>query len=317
MTALRAWQLRVCVALGASARAEVETGRNTLSVIPAGVDGEVAFAVGRLSSTKGWVHVFDDQTLPIVLSELSTIADFLDYLRKKEALLDSGRFARAESELDLFGYFLWNGREFPIPDAEQFRLDPGLWPQVETNPQFLAAREENKIGRFWDGLIEYLTSLYMKEELEHGNAMTVVEHEQLVRVMAGETRFARRILSKWILERAERAKNGHVGSLCQSPQDSVLYVLLIGPGDGGKPHAQYRQARAQQLYARCIVAKAVRSERRLIVGIALDAKGARGSSEELHLHGHPGLVRGTDQGRRETTSGARLLRRGQGAGGPY
>lgn len=181
----------------------------------------------------------------------------------------------------MLGYFLWNGREFPIPDAEQFRLDPGLWSQVETNPQFLAAREENKIGRFWDGLIEYLTELYMKEELEHGNAITVAEHEQLVRVMASETRFARRILSKWILERAERAKKGYVGSLCQSPQDSVLYVLLIGPGDGGEPHAKYRQARAEQLYARCIAAKAAHPERRLIVGIALDAKGVRGSSEDF------------------------------------
>lgn len=61
---------RVCVALGASGRAKFEIGRNTLSIIPAAVDGEVAFAVGRLSSIKGWVHVFDDQTLSIVLSEL-------------------------------------------------------------------------------------------------------------------------------------------------------------------------------------------------------------------------------------------------------
>lgn len=50
------------------------------------------FAVGRLSNTHGWVHVFDDTTLPLILAELSTVADFLDYLRKKEALYDEGKY---------------------------------------------------------------------------------------------------------------------------------------------------------------------------------------------------------------------------------
>ena len=72
------------------------------------------------------VHVLDEFTLPIVLSELSTTADFLDYLRKKEALFASGRFAYAESELDLLGYFLWYGREFFEPGTARFRLKPNL-----------------------------------------------------------------------------------------------------------------------------------------------------------------------------------------------
>lgn len=272
---------RVCIALGASKRAETETGRKTLSIAPSTTDGETSFAIGRVSAANGWVHVFDDETLSAVLSELSTTPDFLDYLRKKEALFDGGRFAGAESELDLLAYFLWKGREFPVPDAEQFRLDPNLWPQVVADPQFLAAWEENKIGQFWDGLIEYLNDLYMKEQLEHGNTLSVAEHERVVRVMAGETRFYRRILSKWILERAERAKEGYVGSLCESEQSSVLYVLLIGPGDGGKSHKVYRQERVEQLYARCIAGKAVHPNRRIIVGIALDARGVKGSSEDF------------------------------------
>src|SRR6202022_3065397 len=38
----------------------------------------------------------------------------------------------------------------------------------------------------------------------------------MVRIMAAETRFMRRIISKWILERLELAKKGYVGSLLQS-----------------------------------------------------------------------------------------------------
>jgi len=103
--------------------------------------------------------VFDGTTLPVVLSELSTIADFLDYLRKKEALYTEGRYVKSNSELDLLGYFLWHGREFPTVDAEAYATDPKLWEKVEADAQFLAAREENKVSVFWDGHIEYLTEL--------------------------------------------------------------------------------------------------------------------------------------------------------------
>jgi hypothetical protein len=272
---------RVCIALGSSARALAEKGKRDLTV-SALIEGDAErFTVGRIAGAKGLVHVFDENTLPVVLSELSTTADFLDYLRKKEALFASGRFTFAESELDLLGYFLWNGREFVDHGAARFRLNPKLWEQVEADPQFLAAREENKVGYFWDGLIEYLTKLYMMEQLEHGNDMPIADHERLVRIMAAETRFSRRVLAKWVLERAERGKEGYVGSLLPSMQDGVLYVLLIGPGDGGKDHTEYRTARAEQLYARCIAAKAAQRDRSVIVGIAMDARGVKGSSEDF------------------------------------
>lgn len=272
---------RVCIALGASARAKAETGSRDLTVSAIVEDDNERFTVGKITTAHGFVHVFDENTLPVVLSELSTVADFLAYLRKKEALFESGSFAFAESELDLLGYFLWHDREFPDHGAARFRLDPNLWQQVEADPHFLAAREENKVALFWDHFIEYLTELYMKEEFERGNEMGVAKYESVVRVMAAETRFSRRLLAKWILERAELAKEGYVGSCFLSPQEGVLYVLLVGPGDGGKNHAEYRKARSGQLLARCIAAKAAQRDKRFIIGIALDARGVKGSSEDF------------------------------------
>jgi hypothetical protein len=183
----------------------------------------------------------------------------------------------------LLGYFLWHGREFPAVDSDRYGTDPNLWEKVAADAGFLAGREENKISAFWDRLIEYLTELYMKEELEHGNEHEVTDHERMVRIMAGETRFMRRIISKWVLERAVLAKKGYVGSLLQSEQSNVHYVLLIGPGDGGKDHDTYRKGRMKELTARCIAAKAVHPERQIILGIALDAKDVKGSSEDFLL----------------------------------
>ena len=272
---------RVCVAVGASARTLTESNKRDLTISAIVEDDNERFTIGKITAAPGFVHVFDENTLPVVLSELSTIADFLDYLRKKEFLLESGRFAFGESELDLLGYFLWHDRKFPFQAETRFRLDPNLWRQVEADTHFLAAREENKVAHFWDGMIEYLTELYMKEELERGNEMAVADYERTVRLMAAETRFSRRLLSKWILERAELAKDGYVGSYSPSLQEGVLYVLLVGTGDGGKDNAEYRKARSEQLFTRCIASKAAEPDKRFIIGIALDARGVKGSTEDF------------------------------------
>lgn len=94
---------RICIALGAAEPCKAATGDETLELSPPTLDDEKPFAVGRLSYTRGSVHLFDDTTLPVILAELSTIADFLDYLRKKEALYDEGKYVRSFSELDLLG----------------------------------------------------------------------------------------------------------------------------------------------------------------------------------------------------------------------
>ena len=107
------------------------------------------------------------------------------------------------------------------------------------------------------------------------------DHERLVRVMAGETRFFRRILSANIMERAEKARVSAIASLLESGQPDVNYVLYVGRGDQGGDHNAYRADRALHLNSRCIAAKAVKPDRRYIVGIALDARGVKGSSEDF------------------------------------
>jgi hypothetical protein len=152
---------------------------------------------------------------------------------------------------------------------------------VEASKEFLAGREANKDSQFWDGLIEYINDNYLNETLEFGNQHSMSEHERVLRILASETRFHRRVLSKAILQRAEFAKKQTVGSLLLSDQPDVSYVLYVGKGDEGKDHAAYRADRTKELQMRCHAAKAVNPERRFIVGIAMDALGVKGSSEDF------------------------------------
>jgi len=271
---------RICIALGASERAQAQKGIGSLPISPAILGDAEPFTVGVIDPARRWVHVFDEHSTPVILNELSTISDFVEYLASKETLCASEHFMYAGSELDLLGYYLWHGRHFPIP-APKFRLDPHIWDKVVTNPQFLAGRRENEVSFFWDKLVEYFNTSYVNEILEMGNELPVTHYERAVRIMAGENRFYRRVLAKAILERAERAKGGYIGSLLPSSQPAVGYVLLIGPGNNGEDHSEYRKFRVAQLYCRCQAAKIAAPTIQYIVGLAFDAKEGKGSSEDL------------------------------------
>ncbi|MER8605531.1 hypothetical protein NKH48_17500 [Mesorhizobium sp. M1233] len=105
----------------------------------------------------------------------------------------------------------------------------------------------------------------------------------MARILAGESRFSRRVLSKLILDRAQKAKDAAIASLLPSCQPDINYVLYIGRGAKPDAYGDYRNDRASILRLRCIAAKTVFPDRRFILGIGLDAAGSNGSSEDFIL----------------------------------
>lgn len=271
---------RICVVTGATKRCEAATGQASLAIDVNVIDDAKPFTSGRVKVIDGWLHVFDDASLFLLLSELNTITDFLAYLNAKRDLLDGGMFRRASSEADLLACYLWHDRSFPLRDTP-YELEPNLWQIIEANVRFQAGRRENAVSAFWDGLIEYLTEHYLERTLELGNELEVIDYERLVRIMASESRFRRRILSKAILERADRAREVKISSLLPSDQRDVVYVLLIGRGAQVQDYGEYRADRSRELRLRCYAAKAARLNCRYIIGIGLDARGVGGGSEDF------------------------------------
>lgn len=273
---------RVCVALGASVAAEKKLGRSALRVEPSIKDNKKPLTIGRLSHARDWVHVFDEESLIVVLKQLSTTPDFICYLDARSELLGAGEFVSAEAETDLLARYMWHNRTFPS-EGQLYVIEPDLWEKVRNDAAFQAGRKEDEISFFWDRLIERLTGHFVEESLETGNELTVAEYEIMARILAGETRFSRRVLSKLILDRAYRAKHAAIGSLLPSCQADINYVLYIDRGAEPAVYAEYRTERASILKLRCIAAKAVYPEKRFILGIALDAAGSNGGSEDFVL----------------------------------
>lgn len=271
---------RICVATGAADRCRRETGQPMLGIDLTIADAEAPLRIGTVTEAGGFLHVFDSHGLELVLTELDTVSDFVAYLEAKAALTAGGRFKGPPTEADLLAYYLHHGRTFPAA-AEDFVLEPNLWPQVATQPAFVEGNRLNRVHRTWDRLIEYVTGQFLAEQLEFGNGLTMGDYERLVRIMAGESRFYRRLLSQWIEQRAERVGDGWIGSMLPSEHPDILYVLLIGPGAPRDDYAAYRADRSRQLVLRCYAAKTARPVARFIVGIGLDGAAQRGSSEDL------------------------------------
>lgn len=139
---------------------------------------------------------------------------------------------------------------------------------------------------FWDRLIEYLTNHYLSETLEFGNELNISDWEMLVRLMASETRFYRRILSEQIISRIDSVRAGEqfkIGTMLQSENADIQYVILVASGSTEDEHAPYREDRRKELQLRCFAAKAARPASRYFVGIALDGKKSGGGSEDFAL----------------------------------
>ncbi|MER8607735.1 hypothetical protein NKH48_29220 [Mesorhizobium sp. M1233] len=156
---------RVCVALGASAAAKARLGRPSLRIEPGIKDGTKPLTVGRLSHARGWVHVFDEESLSTVLKQLSTASDFISYLNAKSDLLGIGTFVSAESETDLLARYLWHNRTFPN-ETEPYVIEPDLWRKVSNDVSFRAGRKEDEVSYFWDRLVERLTGFFVEGTLQ-------------------------------------------------------------------------------------------------------------------------------------------------------
>jgi hypothetical protein len=211
---------------------------------------------------KGFVHVFDEISLDIVMNELDTITDFVKYLRDIEAFITKDiKITLNGGEEDLLALYLTNGRIFP-DKFNSLYLDDNLWKGFIEHPEYQAKKEADKGSYIWDRLIEIISADLQAGNLDVGNSLTDVE--LTLRIMARENRFSRRVLGKSFLEFMDFAQHKNVRSrICQSPS-YLPYVFLACK------HEEDRNIRRKELVARCFVARGIYSDQNTVVGIATE-----------------------------------------------
>lgn len=218
------------------------------------------FAIGQIDTQKGFVHVFDDTTLDVVMRTLDTISDFIRYLTRKEEFIQSGKLISAAGEDDLLACYLKyideNGEHTFLPQIENninaISITEGLWENICKQPSILAQIKANEISYSWDKLIEkfiFHVTTGTSYLMSHPNLKS---QEEILRFLAKENRTRRRFLAEAIHDLIARTPNNYraTRTILPSRPGEPYYLFLLFPKisfNKDYSYEMYREARASLL----------------------------------------------------------------------
>ena len=251
------------------------------------------FQIGQIDKNNGYIHVLDDTSLEIIMQTLDTVSDFVQYLSKKEELINSDRLIFAAGEEDLLAHYLKNTDShdehtfFPnTTDAYRaIAIDEGIWCEFEKHPQRLAQIKANKISYLWDSLVEKFiyhlttgTSAYMSHP-------DIKYQEKLFRILARENRLRRRLLAEAFIGFIEKTPAGFRGTRIVAPSlpGEPYYLFLLLPRQQGVSDEKYRRTRRALLENYLVILKLHFPDAVHIIGLATETNFSASQSEDFFL----------------------------------
>lgn len=257
---------------------------------------EQPFHIGWPIGRGEFVHVLDDYTLPLLLTELDTVADLTDYLTKKEQLLrTTGCDFLVPGEEELLTMYLstvHEGRTHHFPAFEEGALvvlREGTWNEFRRSKAYAARADANALSYLWDNLIEYQASHIIHgstEELFVGNGPPRPNSdERILRAMASESRLTRRSLGATLRQgRALSLNQKRWVRTIAMPDRRRLYCFVFLPYfPEQQSHSEYRNYRQYLLHLYCEGALLRFGDAREIIGIAPDPYGSGIASVDFML----------------------------------
>ena len=203
------------------------------------------------------IHVFTRVFTQIVLNELDTISDFVDYLKAKELFLKTEKsIIIIGGEEEFLAHYLLNNRSFNnFNNSEFIIIKEGSWKNLQNDLVYKAKKQSDKISYSWDDIIN---------RAHEGSE----KYEIVARELARSSRFQRRYLSKVFYETHTIAHNAKSGNLYRRimPTDGITYCFLFH--DDPEPR-DYRKA---MLFVICWIARGMFKENKKILGIATEIK---------------------------------------------
>lgn len=288
---------RIVVAHGASRVCQGRMGGSGSFMLDTHVVGEEhltsPFVIGHIDATVGYVHVFDDTSLSVVMTYLDTISDFVAYLTNKQKLLTSGLYLVAAGEEELLAEYVAKlndagEHDFVFPrNADGVRLLEGKWAKFLASEERKSQVAANHISYSWDLLIEKFLHHLMSGTQYETTHPEIREQEKSFRWLARENRTRRRMLAKAIHGLLEKTPADYRASRLLKPSrlGDPYYLFLLLPRYPSVEEKDYRRVRSQLLREYCLVVKLHFPDAQHIIGIAtepLDGNECR-SEDFVHL----------------------------------
>jgi hypothetical protein len=235
------------------------------------------------------VHVLDETSLDVVLTELDTIADFLAYLTWKERLVASGRIERAAGELELLAYYLGRVRDTeqylpPLPaGVGRLVLEEGLWDDFAQSLERASRRDENASSYLVDRLIERCSQHAYAGTEHSASTPGIAGLAHILRFLAREPRTRRRGLGRAVdkLFRSTPEDNFAAVTVVHPslPSEPHYVLLLVSPTKSPMSYDEYQDMRRWMLGEICRAVRYQFPNATDIIGIASDLRVSGGSSE--------------------------------------
>lgn len=228
-----------------------------------------------------FVHVFEGATLETLLDHLDTAPDLIAYLTSRADVL-SQRPEVEFRELDLLAVATENwmeGRGFTITlDAnERRRLSSSPWTDYLSSKRARRTKLDAERSRIVDRLVDAFHLEHVTRRGQGHEASDPNRHEEAMRLLAAESRFARRIITASLFSILDEPVQGTFwASTVPSPTTPGLrYVWLTYP----RPPSDWPEGRVDQivhdhLSQHVLVAADTYVDASLIVGIALPNRSA-------------------------------------------
>jgi len=235
----------------------------------------VPFAIGDLDPERTFVHVLDDTTLDLVMSTLDTTPDFLRSFREKERVCRAHTMFVAGEE-NLLAQFLTNiddngdhALKFD-PSLDAILIDESWWEDFVVSDERKAQIEHDRDSYVWDRLIERFAYHALSGTQYQATEPALVTSEIVLRFLAAESRFRRRMLAGALLEAIETTPpdQRRIRLIQSQRQDEPMYVFLLLPWLNDEFEEHNRDFRRAYLERCVFVARMKHPDALDVIGIA-------------------------------------------------
>lgn len=192
------------------------------------------FEIGPREIDGHFVHVFDGESIDLLLAELDTGPDFISYLASRARLLSS-RPGLVFQERDLLAAAVDNWRRLECFVLEGEGVPPavpqdGDWARYMTSEARVRTMEESKQSYTIDNLIELFHDQSMTPDAD-GLRTTLATHEEAMRMLALESRFSRRVIAAAVVDlyKEEDQSTFWTATVPSRDQPGRRYVWLTYP----------------------------------------------------------------------------------------
>lgn len=258
-------------------------------LINSGIEGsnaheKTAFPIGVLDRSQHFVHVLDESSLEVVMDEVDTITDFVQYLVAREAFLSNAAITvMAAGEEQLMAAFLsWggNGEHAFLPKGigeekgDCFCYGNSFYSTLRKCPEYIEKKRQDERSYAWDVMLERLIKKGDPKLVHKDSKQSNHETEQALRLMANETRFRRRLLIDALFEMlavaTKEPKRRRARRFTTRQQPNLVYIFLVLPKLQDETDDDYRKHRLSLLYLYCRCTKLQFPEANTFIGLGFD-----------------------------------------------